>query len=394
MRKAGYHFAYTLLVTVIASTTACGFGPKQGPVELPTYRVIGNNPLFIDIEKNSAGEYVVPRFSNVTGMVKLNDLSPILETKDVACAGKKQFNSFLNVPECTKLKETFRDMKMNIGAYETPWYRYSTFDGATFTQAMNDALRNSKIDRQALLDSYDAYIQSSQDKAKSLYEQRKKQYEDIWSRIRFDFQIKDKSGYYSNELHNTMQSKISRTGGNGPRPYVNNFTGSKEDFLDLLTKGDKQLKDYEMELRNSAESYNVATYKLKLAFEEKGYKIVMADTMDIRATDENMVVPVEITIESKSFSKIYPPFTAKDKHVTLEFDGGKLAISNLSADYVKIMSVSVYYDHRGTPPRFRRRIVGENSECSESAGDAGIYDRFHEQRDYIAEAANISGGNG
>jgi len=334
-----------ILAAIIGSISACA---KNSPVKL-SFASVGNNALYIDIAKAASGKYVVTQISNVSGMIKLNDLSPAFNTGDIACAGGGQFDSFLNIPDCVKLEENFRTMKMNIGAYKTQWYRYSAFDAGAYTKAVNEALSSSQLNREVIIRDYDSYVQTYQTKARSMFELQKKRYNDNWKNTLVVFQVRDDSGFYRDELKSSLINLSSEVKlASGPLPYKDNTSGSETAFRELYASAEKKLAKYEADLNKYADNFTVSLPSVKALFENIGYTASLPATANIRNIDGGQVVPIEVVIESKKISKqisnMYPEFSLSDNTITLSFNGRSLVIHNLSDGFVKVSSISVYYN--------------------------------------------------
>ncbi|MGD0281849.1 MAG: hypothetical protein ABSB95_05760 [Dissulfurispiraceae bacterium] len=61
------------------------------------------------------------------------------------------------------------------------------------------------------------------------------------------------------------------------------------------------------------------------------------------STDEYKVTPI-ITIKAKNFTEVYPQYSNQDKSLRVEFDRGKLWLTNKTDNFLQIKSISVYYN--------------------------------------------------
>lgn len=370
MRNCRALFGVLLMLAGIISS--CGFGPRTVPITL-TYPVVGKSPLYIDIGKDAAGKYQVIRISNEKGMIKLNDLYPTFNTKDVACSTGTQFNAILNVPECKNREETFRTMKMYAGGYQTSEYMYTTFNTSAYSTAVNEAIKNSNLNREAVLQEYDRYVQNYHEPAGQAYDKYSKLYSDNVKRIKYVFKVEDRSGYYSEALNEELPGKtviISK----GPVRYLDIYTGSQSDLRGFYANAEKRLAEYVATQSKASDNITISLSDAKRFLESRGYVVSMPGSIDARSTNGNVAAVAEIVVEARRFNNVYPQFSAEDKKLGLVFDGRKVTLRNLSDDFIKVLSISVYYDkiigtltlHQGSEMQLPPRSVLANTVDIES----------------------------
>lgn len=277
---------------------------------------------------------------------------PSLHTKD---CGHYSFNTpstpIGKVPECSSGGNTFRKTAINkgdtvganifsggLGLFFGFNYKYSYFDAYTYEKAVDEALKNSNLDRRTLISEYDRYRGFLKDFA-NLRERYTDQYFENIKKVNLVSRINDKSGFYRDDINILGHIRITPNSiPNDDKFFI--FSTKAQEIKAFLSPKPNNLSDYEKELKSATSSFRIGGPK---TIKEKGYLITLNFPDQIENTGQDQRVPIDVIIESKDFGVVYPTFFAEDNAISLSFKDNKFSLSNKTSGYVQVKSISVYY---------------------------------------------------
>lgn len=112
-----------------------------------------------------------------------------------------------------------------------------------------------------------------------------------------------------------------------------------------LSEMEASLKRYEKQVAGAVEQVAISN-RSRSRYEGFHYKVETVGKIGFKDAPDK--IPVQVTITSRDFQGIFPPYENKDQNLTVLSDGGGLTFVNGTDKPIKIISVAVYYNDKVT----------------------------------------------
>lgn len=396
------------------------------PVAAGNY-FIGQEPVYAYLDSGSGGSWV---FTTVTEsdlepssgyLVRLNDLAPAFDTRLAECEPQAY-----PVNHRCSLTHPFRTKEVGVinkiisggiaagtaGKVTDISRNYKTsFDEATFNQAVDEALVNTGLDaerRQFLttLDDYAALATVARQELEALAGRTNSAYRDVGAiPITVQPNLQGLTAYYTDDIDLRALIEII------PRPDSSLAPGSFDakallpcDARKCAATARDALLSLEADATNaksailSASSQHMASYEIRCpATTQNGYLFTLECPEQVqRDTLGAMVIPLTVNIRSRDFDGLYPDFILADERLRVSIRGSTVNFSNLTASYVDVMAQTVYYNSQIQTRSARINLapgVSVSRPISDFVSPAiGIESSFRQMTPDKAAAASFSFG--
>ena len=299
--------ASAVCLSVLAA--ACSNNPQQQSVQVPAASpagdfFVGQRPVFAHLVNERGGSWV---FTTVTAsdastdsgyLVRLNDLTPAFDTRAAECTPQVYPASH----RCSPL-HPFRDKDTGMldkiingsiavgtaGKVTDISQTYETmFDASAFNQAVDEALVNSGLDteRRRLIALLDAYPPCDARPCVAAAE---------------------------NALSGLRQD----------------IAAHRERLSAMMAPG---ARIYDVRCDERVHGHYLLT--------------VSCPEQVVATGDEPVEVPIDVTILSRDFEKLYPSFDLADERLRVSIEGRNVTFSNATGEYITLTAKTVYYNSR------------------------------------------------
>ncbi len=316
----------------------------------PSSAFLGKNPLYADIKKLN-GRYVITAVSSKPLLIRLNDLEPSVDTNRYYCTRHGgTFALEVTHPEkCKDDEKTFRKVKVDFWKTVTEDFltiglnlfrgnveEVSEFDRDEYQAALEDALKNSGLDRGGILKAYDAFLASVETmRAASEREYLKTLKEGM--AVQFSVTVEDRSGLYKNDL--TAGDLVNLRANKIPEFEGKNLAFNAVDTASI----EKALKDlngkYALELLQQSSFYfldkSTSTRRYNIRIEAPD-KIFVKDGL-------KQTVPLKVAVFSKTVTDVSPAYQNENSDLRIEDDGTAIMFSNKTGSFIQIDTFSFHY---------------------------------------------------
>ncbi len=333
----------------------------------------GTQPVYGHLVANKDGSWI---FTTVTAsdapsesayLVRLNDLSPAFDTRIAECSPQV----YPDVHRCNPMNP-FRDEDSGVldkiisggiavgtaGKVKDISYGYeTTFDDAAFNRAVDEALINSDLDQRrllALLTTYDENLSTARSKLRLHNEQQKENYA-VSKQVELSIQpnIGGLVEYYQGDIDFTQLVDVTAVDVAPPTLAklksvavlpcdARQCTATAEAAISALhAQVIANMDDTAAGTRPTIRTYNVqcsdGSYEHYLVRTECPQQIQVTDDQPVR-------VPVNVSILSRDFDRLYPAFEMADPELTVNIKDNVVTFHNSTDEYLTITAQTVYYN--------------------------------------------------
>ena len=378
MKLSRYQARVLLGACTFLCLAACGGQPaKDEPVAdepVPTGNYfMGARPIYGHLVSNKDGSWV---FKTLTYsdeppekgfLVRMNDLDPAFDTRVAECVPQVYPESHRCNPanpfrdEDSGMLDKIINGGIAIGtagqitdityAYET------TFDETDFNRAVDEALLNSDLDRRALISLvavYEDEAQAARTEAAADTE-RLQALQDEATNVELDIQptINGLVDYYENDIDFAQLVDLKLVEGVSLRD-------TESEIADVLpcearrcvADVNNALADLRYSVRQNREQVAARMRPSSRAFDVRcdmvgygGYMLKAECPAQIVVDgDRPMPLPIDVTILSRDFDRLYPEFDIVDRSLDIAIDGRSVAFSNTTNEYLTVTAQTVYYN--------------------------------------------------
>lgn len=373
-RAARHAIAATLSILF----AACGGQPaKENP---PTAEAapsgnyyIGAQPIYAHLASNKDGSWV---FRTVTAsddpadstyLVRLNDLTPAFDTRIAECTPQVYPESHRCNPA-----NPFRDEDSGVldkiingsiavgtaGKIKDITYAYeTTFDETRFNRAVDEALLNTGLDHRrliSLLATYEEELRAARAELQVASE-RLKEARVTSGRIVLDVQptVSGLVEYYQGDIDFTQLIDLEPADDASPEAVdlepadilpceVRTCVAVAESALANLRRDlQANMEHVAAGTRPRSRIYNVRCDMVSFG----SYRLQAECPATVVASEGQPVrLPINVTILSRDFDGLYPPFGFGDPELRVGIDGEKVTFSNTTGEFLKVSAQTVYYN--------------------------------------------------
>jgi hypothetical protein len=336
---------------------------------------VGTQPMYVHLVRQNSGSWV---FTTVTDsdssldtgyLVRLNDLTPAFDIRVADCVPQVYPDTHRCSPSHPfRDKDTgMLDKIINGGiavgtagkvtdlsqTYET------TFDEAAFNRAVDEALLNTGLDGNrrrliALVDTYDAELLEARTSLSEMTQQVSATRSSV-DRIELDIQpsIDGLTEYYQHDIDFAQLVELDRADGTElPAVALQEHTILPCDARQCTARAETALatlrQDVEAHkarisavMQPGARAYNVRCEDGVIG----SYLLTVTCPAQVIVTgDEPTALPINVTLLSRDFDRLYPAFDLVDEHLHISIDDQSVTFSNATDEYITLTAQTVYYN--------------------------------------------------
>ena len=350
----------------------------QATDTLPTGNFfIGTRPVYAHLVNERGGSWV---FTTVTAsdalvdsgyLVRLNDLTPAFDTRAAECTPQV----YPAEHRCSPL-HPFRDKdtgmldkiingSIAVGTagkvtdisqtYET------TFDETAFNQAVDEALINSGLDnqRRQLISLLDAYEQESASARIELSDmtQQLSATRSSTNRLELDIQpsIDGLTSYYQDDIDFADLIQVTLvTSGDLPSVKLEEREILPCDARHCMAAAESVLSALHLDIQSHRQRLSAMTspgariYDVACEDSAYGHYLLSVDCPEqITAQGDGPVeLPVNVTILSRDFEKLYPSFDLADERLRVTMERQSVTFTNATDEYITLTAQTIYYNSK------------------------------------------------
>lgn len=359
---------------------ACSSTPQQEPAAAAATSpagdfFVGSRPVYAHLVNERGGSWV---FTTVTAseastdsgyLVRLNDLTPAFDTRAAECTPQVYPASH----RCSPL-HPFRDkgtgmldkiIKGSIAVgtagkvtdisqtYET------TFDEVAFNKAVDEALINSGLDnqRRRLISLLDAYEQESANAHAELSNmtQQLSATRVSGNRVALDIQpnIDGLTAYYQNDIDFAGLVELSLVSeGDVPNVRLEKRDALPCDARHCVAAAESALSELRGDIRSHRERLSAMMAPGARIFDVHCEEAVHGHYLLAVTCPEQIVVsgddpaelPLNVTILSRDFEKLYPRFDLADERLRVTIERESVTFTNATSEYLTLTAQTIYYN--------------------------------------------------
>ena len=356
--------------------------------------------LYVDLHKEN-GNYTYSKISNNSigeYPVNLNTMS-LNYSKDKASCFNFVFGLVGDCKDSDDFYKSHIDFRLTLTAWLATMLLMPTFtlfgmggekdvfDSDAFAKANSDAIVNSKINKEEIINKYNKYLEDTNkisgdysnytyNKANELLNNYENRYNTFFSGIHFDAKVNDKSGLYNKDLSidrilsNVIIEHVRINKFNlDKKDYSHQIEAPVAEFPSMLNDFTKQAKqDYSKDIDQFNNSINVYENQLKDSIQNTkishtsylnidGYNIGIDVQDNVQYSQStNTKLPVKITIDSRNYTHVFPPYKHEDNNLKLYFNGETIEFVNKTKNYLEIKSITIYYNNNITNHSYDKSI--------------------------------------
>ena len=359
---------------------ACGNSPPakdatiQEPVIAGNY-FVGEKPIYAYLNSGSGGSWV---FGTITEsdlepasgyLVRLNDLAPAFDTRLAECTPQAYpLNHKCSLTHPFRIKEVGVIGKIISGGIAAGTAgkvtdisrNYKTsFDEATFNQAVDEALVNTGLDSErkqflTTLEDFAAVATAARQELEALANQANNSYLDTGAiSIIVQPDLQGLTTYYTNDIDfRSLIEIVPRLESSLAPASLNAAPLLPCDARNCAATVRNALLSLKADVANaksailSTSSRTSATYDIRCpAMTQKGYLFTLECPELVRRDASGaMVIPLTVNILSRDFEDVYPDFVLADERLRVSISGSTVNFSNLTGNYLAVMAQTVYYN--------------------------------------------------
>jgi hypothetical protein len=367
---------------------ACSSNPKQNdvrPTNLQSAEAsptggffFGAQPVYAHLVNERGGSWV---FTTVTGsdasidsgyLVRLNDLTPAFDTRTAECSPQvyplshrcspvhpfrdkdsgmldKIINGSIAVGTAGKVTDISQ-------TYET------TFDESAFNQAVDEALLNSGLDSQqrrrliSLLDAYEQEAASARAELSDMTQQLSAT-RNSSNRVELDIQpsISGLTRYYQNDIDFAELIELTLVaGGDVPSVKLEKRETLPCDARHCMAAAESALSTLRQDVQAHKERLSAMMSPDAMIYDVQCKNTVTGDYLLSVACPEQIIVsgedavalPVNVTILSRDFEKLYPRFDLADERLRVTIERESVMFTNTTDEYITLTAQTIYYNSK------------------------------------------------
>jgi len=368
----------SLSVMFVACSNTAQQETVQTPVPSPAASFfVGERPVYAHLVNERGGSWV---FTTVTAsdasidsgyLVRLNDLTPAFDTRAAECTPQVYPASH----RCSPL-HPFRDKDtgmldkiINGGiavgtagkvtdisqTYET------TFDASAFNQAVDEALVNSGLDtdRRRLISLLDVYQEEAESARAELTNMTHQLSATRSSSNRVELHIQPSidgmTAYYQNDIDfGELVELVPVAEGDVPTIRLEKQDALPCDARHCLAGAESALTALRHDIRShrgrlsAMMSPGARIYDVRCDETVHGQYLLTATCPEqvMVAGNEPVDVPVNVTILSRDFERLYPSFDLADERLRISIAGRSVTFTNATNEYITLTAKTVYYNSK------------------------------------------------
>ncbi len=359
---------------------ACGSNPQQQAVLSPEAApsgdfFVGARPVYAHLVNERGGSWV---FTTITAsdvstdsgyLVRLNDLAPAFDIRTVECTPQVYPASH----RCSPL-HPFRDKDTGMldkiingsiavgtaGKVTDISQTYETaFDEAAFNRAVDEALLNSGLDTQrrrliALLDTYEQEAANARAELTDMTQQLAATRSGA-NRVELDVQpgIEGLTDYYQDDIDFADLIELTPVGG-GDVPSVRlekrdtlpcdarHCMAAAESALSVLRR---DIESHRQRL-SAMMSPGARVYDVRCEDAVYGHYLLSVTCPEqiVADGDGPVELPVNVTILSRDFEKLFPNVDLADNHLRVSVKHHSVTFTNTTDEYIALSAQTIYYN--------------------------------------------------
>lgn len=361
-------------------SAACSSTPQPEPAAVADASpaggfFAGTRPVYAHLVNERGGSWV---FTTITAsdaatdsgyLVRLNDLTPAFDTRAAECTPQVYPASH----RCSPL-HPFRDKtsgmldkiingSIAVGTagkvtditqtYET------TFDESAFNQAVDEALINSGLDseRRRLISLLDAYEQeaASANTELSNMTQHLSATRTSGNRVELDIQptVDGLTAYFENDIDFAELVELALVSeGDVPTVRLEKRDALPCDARHCMAAAESALSELRADLQAHRERLSAMLapgariYDVRCDDTVHGHYLlsVACPEQVIASGDDPVELPVNVTILSRDFEKLYPSFDLADERLRVTVDRAAVTFTNATSEYLTLTAQTIYYN--------------------------------------------------
>ena len=335
---------------------------------------VGTQAVYAHLVNERGGSWV---FTTITAsdasvdtgyLVRLNDLTPAFDTRAAECMPQ----IYPDMHRCNP-GHPFRDKdtgmlgkiingSIAVGTagkvtdisqtYET------TFDESAFNQAVDEALLNSGLDTQrrrliSLLDAYDQEAAAAHAELSNMTRQLSATSSS--KRIELDIQprIGGLTAYYQDDIDFSELIELTLvTGADVPTVRLEKQATLPCDARHCIAAADGALSALRQDIQSHRErlsammSPGAVIYDVRCEAAVHGHYLISVACPEqvIASGDDPVELPIDVTILSRDFEKLYPSFDLADERLRVTVEGHSVTFTNATDEYITLTAQTIYYN--------------------------------------------------
>ncbi|HSN52139.1 MAG TPA: hypothetical protein VLS87_06375, partial [Woeseiaceae bacterium] len=369
-------------VCLCALSAACSSTPQQEPVQAavaaPTGGFfVGTRPVYAHLVNERGGSWV---FTTVTAsdasidsgyLVRLNDLTPAFDTRAAECTPQVYPESH----RCSPL-HPFRDKATGMldkiisgsiavgtaGKVTDISQTYETrFDETAFNRAVDEALVNSGLDagRRQLISLLDAYHEEAESARAELagMTQQLSATRSSSNRVELDVQpaIDGLTAYFQDDIDFTeLVELVPVAEGDVPAIRLEKRDALPCDARHCMAAAESALSALRRDIQtqrarlSAVLSPGARIYDVRCDDTVHGQYLltVTCPAQIVVSGDEPVELPINVTILSRDFERLYPSFDLADERLRISIARRSVTFTNATNEYLTLTAQTVYYNSK------------------------------------------------
>jgi len=336
---------------------------------------VGARPVYAHLVNERGGSWV---FTTVTAsdastdsgyLVRLNDLTPAFDTRAAECTPQVYPASHRCSPlhpfrdKDTGMLDKLINSSIAVGTagkvtdisqtYET------TFDESAFNQAVDEALINSGLDSErrrliSLLDAHEQEAASAHAELSNMTQQLSAT-RDSGNRVELDIQpnIDGLTAYYQDDIDFAGLVELALvSGGDVPNVRLEKRDALPCDARHCMAAAESALSELRGDIQSHRERLSAMMAPGARIFdvrcEDTVYRhyllSVACPEQIIVSGDDPVELPVNVTILSRDFEKLYPGFDLADERLRVTIENESVTFTNATNEYLTLTAQTIYYN--------------------------------------------------
>jgi len=369
---------HAIVATLLTICAACGGQPPKDNPQVAEATpsgnyYIGTRPIYAHLASNKDGSWV---FRAVTAsdeppeagfLVRLNDLTPAFDTRVAECTPQVYPESHRCNPA-----NPFRDEESGVldkiingsiavgtaGKIKDITYSYeTTFDETRFNRAVDEALLNTGLDHRRLISLVATYEEELRDARAELQtaSERMQAAQASSGGPVLDIQptVSGLVEYYQGDIDFTQLVDLEAADDSSTEVIELKPTAILPcEVRTCVATAESALASLRYDLNTNMEHVAAGTrprsrlYTVRCDMVSYASYRLQAEcpTTVIANGDQPVRLPIHVTILSRDFDNLYPPFGFGDSELRVGMDGEKVTFSNLTDEFITVSAQTVYYN--------------------------------------------------
>jgi hypothetical protein len=338
---------------------------------------VGERPVYAHLVNERGGSWV---FTTVTAsdasvdsgyLVRLNDLTPVFDTRAAECTPQVYPASHRCSPlhpfrdKATGMLDKIINGSIAVGTagkvtdiyqtYET------TFDESAFNQAVDEALVNSGLDtgrRQliSLLDAYQEEAEAARVELSNMTQQLSATRSNS-NRVELDIQptIDGLTAYYQNDIDFDELIELALVAeGDVPTVRLQKQDALPCDARHCMAAAESALSALRGDIQEHRERVSAMMSPGARVYDVRCDETVHGDYLltvgcpaqIFVAGEEPVEMPINVTILSRDFERLYPSFDLADERLRISIARRSVTFTNATNEYLTLTAKTIYYNSR------------------------------------------------